>query len=145
LGSGWRRAEFLREVYHWGNLYRKSIGPDTAHFEFHEEPKSISHEHTFDHDTCDPEIIQSTLAHLVQKVAHRLRDHKMVAGTITLKLRDLNFQTITRAVSLEEPTQLDCDILHNLMIALKRHWNGRTKIRLIGVALSAWLPVAARP
>jgi DNA polymerase-4 len=60
----------------------------------------------------------------------------MVAGTITLKLRDLNFQTITRAVSLEEPTQLDCDILHNLMIALKRHWNGRTKIRLIGVALS---------
>jgi DNA polymerase-4 len=60
----------------------------------------------------------------------------MVARTITLKLRDLSFQTVTRAVSLEEPTQLDCEILQKLMTLLKRHWNGRLKIRLVGVALS---------
>jgi len=131
--------EFLCEVLgHWGeSLYRKSIGLDTAHFFFHEEPKSISHEHTFDQDTCDLEIVHSTLSHLVQKVAHRLRDHKMVAGRITLKLRDFGFQTITRTVSLEEPTQLDCDIQQRLMALLKRHWNGRRRIRLIGVALSS--------
>jgi DNA polymerase-4 len=130
--------EFLCEALgHWGeSLYRKSMGLDTAHFDFHEEPKSISHEHTFDRDTCDSEIIQCTLAHLVQKAARRLRDHKMVAGTITLKLRDFNFETIARAVSLVEPTQLDCDILQRLMILLRRHWNGRMKIRLVGVALS---------
>jgi len=130
--------EFLSEAFgHWGeSLYRKSIGLDTAHFDFHEEPKSISHEHTFEQDTCDPEIIRSTLAHLVQKAAHRLRDHKMVASTMSLKLRDLNFQTITRAVSLEEPTQLDCEILEKVMSLLKQHWNSRRKVRLVGVALS---------
>jgi DNA polymerase-4 len=126
----------------WGQaLVGKARGEDAGAWfegEVGEEwqAKSISHEHTFDQDTCDPEIIQSTLAHLVQKVAHRLREHKMVAGTITLKLRDLDFQTITRAVSLKELTQLDCDILHNLMVLLNRHWNRRVKIRLIGVALS---------
>ena len=130
--------QFLTEsLGHWGeSLYRKSMGLDTAHFDFREEPRSISHEHTFDRDNCDPEIIQSTLAHLVQKAARRLRDHKMVARTITLKLRDLNFQTITRAISLEEPTQLDCEILQEVMTLLRRHWNGRLKIRLVGVALS---------
>ncbi len=130
--------EFLSEAMgRWGeSLYRKSIGLDTAHFDFNEEPKSISHEHTFARDTNDPELIHSTLVHLVQKVAHRLRDHKMIARTITLKLRDLEFQTITRAISLEEPTQLDSEIMERVSALLKVNWDGRLKIRLVGVALS---------
>jgi len=130
--------DFLSQTLgHWGeSLYHKSIGLDTAHFEFREEPKSISHECTFDQDTNDPETIQKTLSQLAQKVARRLRDHKMLAGTVALKLRDSNFQTTIRAVSLKEPTQLDCEILQRLTALLRRHWNGRAKIRLIGVALS---------
>lgn len=121
----------------WGeSLFRKSQGLDTAHFEFHEEPKSIGHEHTFDRDTSDVEEVRATLAHLAEKAAHRLRDHRMFASTITLKLRDLDFQTITRAVTLGEPTQLDRVILEQLFQLLKKNWHGRRKIRLLGVALS---------
>lgn len=129
---------FLTDVFgRWGeSLYRKAQGLDTAHFEFHEEPKSISHEHTFDPDTADSEEIHATLASLVARAAHRVRDHKMVAGTITLKLRDLDFRTITRAVSLKEPTKLDRDILKCVHDLLKRNWDGRLKVRLLGVALS---------
>jgi DNA polymerase-4 len=130
--------QFLTETFGaWGeSLYRKSHGLDTAHFEFHEEPRSISHEHTFDRDTCDREEVHAILARLVEKAAHRLRDHKMFAGTVTLKLRDHQFQTITRAVSLKEPTQLDRQILENILHLLEKNWNGRQKIRLLGVALS---------
>jgi DNA polymerase-4 len=130
--------QFLSETFGaWGeSLYRKSQGLDTAHFEFHEEPKSISHEHTFDRDTCDREEVHATLARLVEKTAHRLRDHKMFARTVTLKLRDLEFRTITRAVSLEEPTHLDRQILETILQLLEKNWNGRRKIRLLGVALS---------
>ena len=121
----------------WGeSLYRKSRGLNTAHFDFHEEPKSIGHEHTFDADTCDSEQIHATLAHLVEKTAHRLRDHKMLAGTITLKLRDSNFETMTRSVSLEESTQLDREILETVFRLLKKHWDGKSKVRLLGVALT---------
>ena len=130
--------EFLCDALgQWGeSLYRKSMGLDTAHFDFHEEPKSISHENTFNQDTNNLEVIYATLAHLVQKAAHRLREHKMYARSITLKLRDLDFHTITRAVSLEEATHLDSEILESVLTLLKQNWDSQLKIRLLGVALS---------
>ena len=121
----------------WGeSLHRKAQGLNTAHFDFHEEPKSISNEHTFPNDTCDVEEVHSTLAQLVERTAHRLREHHMFASTITLKLRDLDFRTITRAVSLEEPTQLDCEVLERILELLKKNWDHKLKIRLLGVGLS---------
>ncbi len=131
--------EFLSQAFgQWGVwLHRKSIGLDTPHFDFNEEPKSISNEHTFSQDTADPEEIKNTLAHLVQKTAHRLREHHMFCKTITLKLRDLDFHTITRAVSLREPSQLDREILEKVLCLHRENWNGKVKIRLFGVSLSA--------
>ncbi len=130
---------FLNETFGlWGEaLYRKALGQETAHFELHQEPKSISQEHTFSHDTNDDQQMQRTLACLVQKVAHRLRDHRLFAGTITLKLRDSDFLTRTRASSLREPTQLDAEILDVVIHLLRRNWNGRSSIRLLGVGLSS--------
>ena len=128
----------LNELFgQWGeSLHRKAHGLNTAHFDFHEEPKSISNEHTFAHDTCDAEKVQATLGHLVERTAHRLREHRMFATTITLKLRDLDFRTITRAASLKEPTQLDCQILETIQELLRKSWDSKTKIRLLGVGLS---------
>ncbi|MEW5977561.1 MAG: DNA polymerase IV [Acidobacteriota bacterium] len=136
LASAGRR--FLTEAFgQWGEaLYRKSIGLETAHFEWHEEPRSISHEHTFEVDTADAEILERTLVELVQRVAHRLRDHKMFAHTVTLKLRDWRFNTITRASSLAEETQLDQEILAKARSLLHDNWDGRQRIRLVGVALT---------
>jgi DNA polymerase-4 len=130
--------QFLTSTFGvWGeSLFRKSVGLDTVHFEFHDEPKSISHEHTFDRDTCEAEKIHSTLACLAEKTAHRLREHKMLARTVTLKLRNLKFQTITRATTLEEPTQLDREIMAKVFQLLKKSWDGKQKVRLVGVALS---------
>ena len=84
---------FLNETFGlWGEaLYQKTLGQETAHGEFHEEPKSISQEHTFGHDTHSNEQVQRTLACLVQKAAYRLRDHRLFARTITLKLRGSDF------------------------------------------------------
>ena len=115
----------LNELFgQWGeSLHRKAQGLNTAHFDFHEEPKSISNEHTFAQDTGDAEEVHATLAQLVERTAHRLREHHMFASTITLKLRDLDFRTITRAVSLEEPTQLDCEILERILELLKKSWD----------------------
>jgi DNA polymerase-4 len=130
--------EALSEIFgHWGDLlYSKSVGLDTPHFEFQEEPQSISHEHTFDKDTRNPEEIQKTIATLVQKSAHRLREHRMYAGAVTLKIRDRDFKTRTRAISLEESTQLDEEILRAVLQLLQQHWDPSTEVRLLGVALT---------
>jgi DNA polymerase IV len=129
--------EFLENhLGRWGeSLYRKSLGEDTAHFEFHEEPKSISHETTFDQDINNRETLEKTLVWLTQKVCHRLREHRMYTGTVTLKVRDFRFKTITRAACLPEPSCLDRVILEKIQELFHAHWDGKKKIRLLGVAL----------
>ena len=130
--------ESLSEIFgQWGDsLYSKSIGLDTPHFEFREEPQSISHEHTFDKDTRNPEEIEKTIAALVQKSAHRLREHRMYARTVTLKIRDREFKTRTRSISLGESTQLDEEILSSVLQLLEQHWDTSREVRLLGVALT---------
>src|SRR5271169_3669798 len=50
------------------------------------DPKSISHEHTFNTDTKDAGQLEATLTHLAEKVGRRLREHGLHAKTIQLKL-----------------------------------------------------------
>ena len=55
------------------------------------DPKSISHEHTFNEDTADFDQLEATLSHLSQQVGRRLREHGLYARTIQLKLRTSDF------------------------------------------------------
>jgi len=103
----------------------------------HEDPKSISHEHTFDEDTADAEKLEATLARLTEKVARRLREHAFHARTVHLKLRDSSFATLTRAKTLPAPTQLDQELIPASRELFRKAWN-RAKVRLIGVGVSGF-------
>jgi DNA polymerase-4 len=102
------------------------------------DPKSISHEHTFNEDTRDPERLEATLAHLAEKVARRLREHSLHTRTIQLKLRYSDFNTITRAHSLPAPTQLDIDLIEHSRRLLRANWDRAQAIRLIGIHASGF-------
>ena len=131
-------VEFLREHFGaWGeSLALKAQGRSDWRFYGDDDPKSISHENTFAVDTTDREEIEATLVYLIQRVGKRLRDHRLYASTIQLKLRDSKFKTITRATSLAEPTDIDAVILKNGLALLQSNWNGQTPIRLIGINVS---------
>jgi DNA polymerase-4 len=98
-----------------------------------EEAKSISHEHTFSHDTADAEVLEATLARLSQMVARRLREHGLHAANISLKLRYADFSTITRARTLEDATQLDPEILDCVRALFRSNWKPGAAVRLLGV------------
>jgi DNA polymerase-4 len=117
-------------------LWTKSRGQDVAAYQYEEEPKSISHETTFDVDTGDQEEIERTLSYLAQLVARRLRDHALFARTIGLKLRNARFRTITRDVTLDEPTHLDSVIFENVLRMFEQAWKREERIRLVGVRAS---------
>jgi len=108
---------------------------DTAVGE-HTDPKSISHEHTFDEDTGDLERLQSTLMRLSEMVGRRLREGGFFARTIQLKLRYKDFTTITRAQSLEQPTQMDHEIFEQSRRLFLRNWKKGAPVRLLGVQTS---------
>jgi DNA polymerase-4 len=104
-----------------------------------DQPKSISHEHTFDTDTRDPDRIDSTIAHLAEKVGRRLREHGLYARTLQLKLRYSDFSTITRAHSLPAPTQIDIDLVENARKLVRDNWDPKRTIRLLGVHASGFV------
>ena len=97
-----------------------------------DDPKSISHEHTFDEDTPDAVRIDSTLARLSEKVGRRLREHRLFTRTVQLKLRYSDFSTITRAHTLDHATDIDIELLEHARALFLKNWNGRP-VRLIGV------------
>jgi DNA polymerase IV len=118
----------------WGEyLYAKSRGEDIDAYTYQDEPKSISHETTFEQDTNDLEELERTLCYLAQLVAGRLREHRLFARTVGLKLRFVPFHTITRDLTLDEPTQFDAVIFENVLQLFERAFNPRQKVRLVGV------------
>ncbi|HZT70077.1 MAG TPA: DNA polymerase IV [Terriglobia bacterium] len=117
-------------------LYAKSLGKDIEAYSYKEDPKSISHETTFPEDIADGEELERTLSYLSQLVARRLREHRLFARTVGLKLRNYRFKTITRDTTLDEPTHLDSVIFEHVLRMLNIAWDGREKIRLVGVRAS---------
>jgi len=103
-----------------------------------EDPKSISHEHTFNDDTADRNLLESTLAHMSEKVGRRLREHALHARTVQIKFRYSDFTTFTRAQSLDHATQLDTEIYQTARDLFLRHWQPGRPIRLIGVHTSGF-------
>jgi len=106
------------------------------------DPKSISHEHTYSEDTADVEKIESTLMRLSEMVGRRLREHRLHARTIQLKLRYKDFTTITRAHSLPAATQLDTEIFEQVRTLFRKNWRKGAQVRLLGVHASSFEPIA---
>jgi DNA polymerase IV len=97
--------------------------------------KSIGHEHTFDVDTSDIEVIERTLLAMSEGVAERLRDSGVKAATITVKIRDTTFRTITRQRTLPDPTDLTEPIFRTALELARPEVRG-VRIRLLGVTAS---------
>ena len=128
----------------WGKaLSRKARGQDAELWFVDEEQKSISHERTFPEDLADANALEATLSHLAQLVGQRLREAALHARTATLKLRTADFRTLTRALTLEEPTDLDSVLYETARALFHRAWDRKKKVRLLGIA--AGLLAAAAP
>ncbi len=98
-----------------------------------EDPKSISHEHTFDIDTADQDVLEATLARLSVMVGRRLREHGLFTRTVQLKLRYKDFTTLTRAHTLDHATQLDTELLDMARRLFRANWKRGAEVRLLGV------------
>jgi DNA polymerase IV len=114
-----------------GGWFDTEIGADA-------DPKSVSHEHTFNEDTGDGAVLEATLARLSEMVGRRLREAGLKARTVQLKLRYSDFSTITRAHSMERPTQIDTEIFDQARTLFHRNWKAGARVRLLGVHASSF-------
>jgi DNA polymerase-4 len=114
-----------------GGWFDSEIGAD-------EDPKSMSHEHTFSTDTSDPQRLESTLLRLAEMVGRRLREAGLHARTVQLKLRYDDFTTITRAHTLPGSTQLDIELFEAARKLFRDNWTAGRPVRLLGVHASSF-------
>ena len=120
-----------------GGWFDNEVGADV-------DAKSISHEHTYNHDTADAGQLESTLMRLSEMVGRRLREANFHARTVQLKLRYKDFTTITRAHSLPSPTQLDNEIFEEIRKLFRKNWKMGLEVRLLGVQASSFTAQTAQ-
>jgi nucleotidyltransferase/DNA polymerase involved in DNA repair len=119
-------------------LFELAHGRDERPVSPYEATKSIGHEITFQTDTGDHSFLSGVLLWLCDQVARRLRQHGLKGRVITIKIRDCNFKTITKRVTLDEATDYEENIYKEAYkLAVQTQW-GNKKVRLIGVSISGF-------
>ena len=125
LGSR-REAETLRG-------HALGVSDDSVHWEPASE-KSVSREHTFKEDVTDRRVIRDTMLRLVADVGRRFRESSRWARTARIKLRDSDFNTITRQAPFDAPARDDFAFRAKALELLERERTGA--VRLIGFGVT---------
>ncbi|MBI5286094.1 MAG: DNA polymerase IV [Deltaproteobacteria bacterium] len=125
-------------------LYEHSHGIDESPVVPFYEPNSMSREITYQEDTRDLYLIKETFFELTKDVVDKLKDEGYKAKTVTLKIRYSDFQTITRAKTIAQPTDSFNDIW-TAVVEILNKVDMAKKVRLVGVKVSNLFPHLPRP
>lgn len=115
-------------------LIRIARGEDHRPVVAEQETKSISCETTFESDIASFDELEPILWRLSEKLSLRLKRSDFATSSITLKLKDNKFQSISRVRSGLPPTRLAARIFEAAKQLLKKECDARrAAYRLIGV------------
>jgi len=98
--------------------------------------KSISQEVTFARDVRDDKVLESTLRELSAQVGRHLRRADLAGATVKIKIRWPDFTTLTRQVTLPQPSDQDEEIAVTALDLLAKVRPKGKAVRLIGVGVT---------
>jgi DNA polymerase-4 len=104
------------------------------------EAVSESRETTFDRDIGEPGRLEAILAELTADLCAGLHRHGRCGRTIRIKVRLADFTTVTRARTLEHPTD-DPAVVGEVALALLRAYAPGRPVRLLGVGVSGFAAI----
>jgi len=132
----WEKQDLILRFGGMGErLWHLARGQDHRRVSAHEPIKSISKETTFSSDTRDPDILVGHIWRLSEQVADRAKAKDLAGRIVTLKIKRGDFKSLTRRVSLSDPTQL-ADRIYRHASALFDQLDDPGPFRLIGVGIS---------
>jgi DNA polymerase-4 len=138
----WLIEQFGRHQGHW--LHEVSWGRDERDISTHSEPVSMSCETTFERDlhaVRDRPELSAVFTSLCERLAGDLVRHGYAGRTIGVKLRYDNFQSVTRAQTLDFHTADATVIRRTAGRCLKRAPLDR-RLRLLGVRVGSLVSAA---
>jgi DNA polymerase IV len=140
-----RRAPdaLLRPIFgrYADRIRERASGIDDRPVSCGRDEKSVSAEDTFERDIADPHALAAELAQLADRATERLRASSLATGCVCVKIRRHDFATFTRRRRIT-PTQ-ERGAISTVAGELLARWlteHPRTKLRLLGVALSQLCP-----
>ncbi len=129
----WLRQHFGKFAL---DLFERAQGIDERPVAEYEGIKSVSNEVTFFEDLGDLKLLMRTIRSISEKVGERLRYKGLSGRTVRVKIRWPDFETITRQVTLAQPTDQDKVIFEIASKLFLQEWQTGKKIRLIGVGVA---------
>jgi len=108
------------------------------------DAKSVGAETTLDQDVTGAEAILPHLRRSAARIARQLRDERLLAGGIRVKLKTRTFQIWTRQAPLTPPTDSERDLL-SAGEALLNHFNLSVPMRLVGLSAYDLRPAGSQP
>lgn len=99
------------------------------------ETKSVGNSTTLPVDETDIRNIEKTFEKLANKVAERLKFKKLAGSTITIQIRDCEWQNHTKSKTFQNPIYEKDAIYKEAMELFHKLWDG-TPIRLLGITIS---------
>ncbi|HEY8283502.1 MAG TPA: DNA polymerase IV [Chloroflexota bacterium] len=116
-------------------LCRNAQGIDESPLDTDRRTKSISAEQTLGGE-ADPRRLWALYQEMASDVSHRLRQHRLQARTVGIKLRRGDWSLMTREQTLPQPVD-DPERIAAVAAALMRaHWRRGTPLRLVGIRVS---------
>lgn len=132
--------EFLIGLFgkHGTYVYNVIRGIDDREINPTRQRKSLGRERTFANNTNDINTLNDYLLEISEKIESDLASKDLQGKTVNLKLKNANFKTITRAITLQEPVYKKDDIYLAASDLLKDSYKNEY-IRLIGISISKLL------
>lgn len=129
--------EFLIDLFgkQGSYIYKVIRGEDNRKVNPSRVRKSLGRERTFRENTDKIEILNNYLKEISTKIESDLESKDLQGKTLNVKLKNSNFKTTTRAITLQEPIYKQEDIFQTAAKLLKELYKGEY-IRLIGISLS---------
>jgi DNA polymerase-4 len=103
---------------------------------YEEQPKSISHNVTFDHDLTDPAEILAGITLISDQVGTRLRRKKLFASVVQIQIKDTSLKVINRQKHLAQYTCSTRLIRDTAVRLLRENWPEGMPIRMLSVGVT---------
>nr|WP_025827383.1 DNA polymerase IV [Acetobacter persici] len=148
-GADLRRQTLDTLVRHFGKAatfyYGIARGEDPRPVEPHRPRKSIGKETTYEKDLLQEEALFAALTTLSQSVWHACTRRQTSGRTVTLKLRYVNFQQLTRSRSFPDPVTSATALEETARFLLHPLLPLPRPVRLLGITVSSLASTEEKP
>lgn len=114
-------------------LHELAWARDPRVVEVERQEKSVGHEQTFAENLIDYDLLRAVLLDQSHRTAVRLRTANLLGAVVAIKVRFADFRTISRSLTLPNPTDVAHEIYRAAVSLLGEVNIPRTGVRLLGL------------